>query len=169
MTESPTTKEELLSHIAREWDLLLSLVAKLDERQMSTPDSGGWTPKDNLAHITEWLKILLGYHMDNRPSHEVIGVTPDVTENWDFDAINKIMLERNRDRSVEDVLDELKREYAHVMDRLKSTPFEELLKARHPEDPQSSPLLSSVIGDTYEHFAEHRETMEKALAGGQHP
>ena len=101
----PKTKEELLSRIAREWDLLISVVAKLDEKQMSTPDAGGWTPKDNLAHLAEWMKILLGYHLDNRPSHEVLGVAPEVTAaDWDYNRINQILFERNRSRSVEDVL-----------------------------------------------------------------
>ena len=163
--EYPKNMMELLANIAHEWDLLLSLVAKLEEKQMTTSDAGGWSPKYNLAHITEWMNILLGYHLDDRPSHEVLGVTPEVTADWDFDAINKILFERNKNRSLEDVLGELKTAYARVMDRLKSTQFEELLQPRHPNDPQSSPLLSSVIGDTYEHFAEHRETMEKALKG----
>ncbi len=143
----------------------MDTIAKFDASQISSPDSGGWSPKDNLAHITEWMNILLGYHMDNRPNHEILGVAPEVTAEWDFDAINKILLERNRDRSVEDVLGELKTVYARVMDRLMATPFEELLKPRHPEDPQSSPLLASVIGDTHEHFAEHRESIEKVLKG----
>ena len=163
--EYPKNMTELLALIAHEWDLLLAVVARLDDSQMNAPDSGGWSPKDNLAHIAEWMKILLGYHLDDRPSHEVIGVTPEVTANWDFDAINKILFERNKNRSLADVLGELKTVYARVMDRLKSTQFEELLQPRHPNDPQSSPLLSSVIGDTYEHFAEHRETMEQALKG----
>jgi len=164
----PQTKEELLSLITREWDLLLSLVAKLDEKQMSTRDAGGWTPKDNLAHLAEWMKMLLGYHLDRRPSHEVLGVTADVTADWDFDVINKVLLERNQSRSIEDVLGELKSLHARVMDRLESMPFEDLLKPRRADDPQSSPLLASVAGDTYEHFAEHREMIEKVLKGGEH-
>ena len=163
--ENPKNTAELLSRIESEWRLLMDTIAKFDASQISSPDSGGWSPKDNLAHITEWMNILLGYHMDNRPNHEILGVAPEVTAEWDFDAINKILLERNRDRSVEDVLGELKTVYARVMDRLMATPFEELLKPRHPEDPQSSPLLASVIGDTYEHFAEHRESIEKVLKG----
>jgi hypothetical protein len=163
----PQTKEELLSLIAREWDLLLSLVAKLDEKQMTTPDAGGWSPKDNLAHLAQWMNILLGYHLDNRPSHEVIGVTPDVTENWDYNRINQVLLERNRDRSVEDVLGELKSIYARVVDRLKSTPFGDLLKPRWPEEKDSPSFLWAVIANTSEHFAEHRETIEKALTGGE--
>ncbi len=163
--EYPKNKTELFAHIAHEWDLLLAVVVKLDEAQMTAPDSGGWSPKDNLAHITEWMKILIGYHLDDRPSHEVLGVTPEVTANWDYNRINQVLFERNRHRSVEDVLSELKREYAHVIERLESTPFENLLKPRWPEEKDSPSLLWAVIANTTEHFAEHRETMEKVLTG----
>ena len=163
MNDLPANKQELLALITREWTALMDVIARLDETQMTTPDDGGWSPKDNLAHLTEWMNILLGYHMDRRPSHEVLNVAPEVTANWDFDRINQVLLERNQSRSSEDVLGEMQRMYARVVDRLQSTPFEDLLKPRHPEDPQSAPLLASVAGDTYEHFAEHREMMEKAL------
>ncbi len=155
----PKTTDELLTGIENEWSALMDVVAKLTPPQMSAPDSGGWSPKDNLAHITEWLKILLGFYMDGRPSHEVIGVTPDVTENWDFNAINRIFFERNRSRTMEAVLSELKSVYAEVMDRLQTMSYEELLRPT----PLDATLLSAVVADTYEHFAEHRETMEKAL------
>jgi len=92
-------------------------------------------------------------------------VTADVTADWDFDVINKVLLARNQSRSSEDVLGELKSLYARVMDRLEIMPFEDLLKPRRADDPQSPPLLPSVIGDTYEHFAEHREMIETALKG----
>ena len=165
--EYPKSKAELLSRIEREWSALMDAVAKPDAKQMTTPDAGGWTPKDNLAHLAEWMKILLGYHLDNRPSHEVLGVSPDVTANWDYNRINQVLLERNRGRSVEDVLDGLKNIYARVILRLESTPFEDLLKPRWPDEPESPSLLWAVISNTSEHFAEHRETIEKALAGGE--
>jgi hypothetical protein len=160
----PESKQELLSLIEREWSALMDLVAKLDGKKMTTPDAGGWSPKDNLAHLTEWMKILMGYHMDKRPSHEVMGMAPEVTANWDFDVINSLLFERNRDRPVEDVLAELKTVYARVIDRLNSTSFADLKEPRWSDDPDSPPLLWAVIANTSEHFAEHRETMEKALA-----
>ena len=160
----PQNKQELLSLISREWTALMDVVARLDETQMTTPDAGGWSPKDNLAHLAEWMKIQLGYHMDHRPAHEVMGVPPEVTKDeWDYDLINRMLLERNQARTVEDVLDELKNVYAQVVDRLKSMPFEELLKPRWPEHPDSPPLLGYVIGNTSGHFEEHRENIEKAF------
>ena len=163
--ELPKNTAELLSQIEAEWSALMDVVNKLDERQMITPDAGGWSPKENLAHISEWMKVMLGYHMDHRPSHEVIGVAPEVAADWDADRINQVFFERNKVRTVKDVSSELKEVYDRVMDRLKSTPFEELLKPRFPDQPGSPPLLEmGILNNTRDHFAEHRETLEKGLA-----
>jgi len=159
----PGSATELISAIGREWKLLMDTVAKLDETKMTAPDAGGWSPKDNLAHLAEWMKILMGYHMDRRPAHEVMGVDPAVTEGWDMERINPVLFERNRNRSASDVLDELARVYASLLGKLESMPFEELLKPRHADDPQKRPVLLWVLGDTTEHFAEHRATIERML------
>ena len=159
----PGSKSELMSAIEREWNLLMGVVGKLGEKKLTTPDSGGWSPKDNLAHLAEWLKILMGYHMDRRPSHEVMGVEAEVVKDWDMEVINPVLFERNRNRSAQDVLDELKRVYADLIRKLESAPFEDLLKPRHTNDPEKRPVLMWVLGDTTEHFAEHRATIEKML------
>ncbi len=161
----PKDKPELLSAIDREWKLLLNAAEKLTDKQMTTPDKGGWSPKDNLAHLTEWMKVLMGYHIDHRPSHEVLGVSEDVTKGWDMEIINPVLFERNRNRSRQDVLDEMKQVYGQLTAKLESMTFEDYMKPRHADDPEKSPLVLWIIGDTTDHFAEHRETIEKAIKG----
>ena len=159
----PQNQAELLSRIEAEWKALMDVVAKLSPEQMVTPDTGGWSPKDNLAHLTEWLKALLGYHIERRPSEEVLGLPKELAENWDFQRVNETMADRSRDRSIEDVLGQLRKKYAEVMAKLKSMPFEDLLQPRFADDPDKAPLLNFVLGNTTEHFAEHRATIEKML------
>lgn len=159
----PKNKAELMEAIEREWKLLMDTAAKLSERQMTAPDAGGWSPKDNLAHLAEWMKTLMGYHMDRRPAHEVMGLPPEVTKNWDMEEINPVLFERNRNRTSEDVLGELKRVYAELVAKLQAMSFEDLMKPRHADDPEKRPLLLWVLGDTTEHFAEHRATIEMGL------
>ena len=165
MTEEwmPKDKPELMSAIEREWKLLMDIVEKLTDAQMSTPDAGGWSPKDNLAHLSEWMKALMGVHLDRRPSHEVLGVSEDVTKGWDMEIINPVLFERNRNRSRQDVMDELKQVYGKLMAKLESMTFEDLMKPRHEDDIEKRPLLLWVLGDTADHFSEHRETIEKAI------
>jgi len=159
----PGNKHELISAIAHEWDLLMDVVSKLDETKMITPDDGGWSPKDNLAHLAEWMNVLMGYHMERRPSHEVLGVAENMVKGWDMEIINPVLFERNKDRSIEDVLAWLKKVYADVLMKLETMTFEDLLVPRHDDDPEKRPLLLWVVGDTSDHFAEHRATIEKSL------
>ncbi|MDQ2691136.1 MAG: ClbS/DfsB family four-helix bundle protein [Chloroflexota bacterium] len=165
MTEQwmPGSKAELMTEIRGEWQKLMDVVDKLDEQKMTAPDDGGWSPKDNLAHLSEWMNLLMGYHMDKRPSHEVFGVPEDVTRGWDMEVINPVLFERNKDRSTDEVLIELRKVYEMVLAKLDATPFEDLLQPRHADDPERRPLLLWVLGDTSEHFAEHREVIERAL------
>jgi len=159
----PESKAELMSAIRHEWNLLMDVAGKLDEQKMTTLDEGGWSPKDNLAHLAEWMNSLMGYHMDRRPSHEVMNVPEEVTKDWDMEVINPVLFERNKNRSIEDVMDHLKQVYEKLMAKLDAMSFEDLLKPRHANDPEKRPLLLWILGDTTEHFAEHRETIEKML------
>jgi hypothetical protein len=166
MTEEewvPGSKAELMSAIRREWKLLMDVVGSLDEQKMTMPDEGGWSPKDNLAHLSEWMNSLMGYHIDRRPPDEVMNLTPEQTKGWDMEIINPVLFERNKDRPIQDVLDELKQTYEKLLAKLDAMSFEDLLKPRHADDPTKRPLLMWVLGDTSEHFAEHRETIEKML------
>ena len=163
-------KTALLKAIQREWEALLSVVERLSPEQMITPDSGGWSPKDNLAHLTDWMKVLLGYHIDKRPPHEVLGMSEEIVKDWDLaigddeeTVINPALFERNKNRLTADVLAELKKTYAELIARLEGMSIEELMKPRRAEDPQKRPLVLWILGETTEHFAEHRATIEKLL------
>jgi len=165
MTEEwiPENKSELMAMIRREWGLLLDVVARLDEQQMNTPDAGGWSPKDNLAHLTEWMRSMLGHHIDKRPAHEVMNLPEEITRGWDMEVINPELFERNKNRPTQEVVDELRRTYEEVMTRLEAMSYDELMAPRRPDDPEKRPLLLWVIGDTSDHFAEHRAVIEKML------
>jgi hypothetical protein len=163
MTEQwmPKDKSELIFAIEQEWMLLINTVEKFTDEQMTTLDAGGWSPKDNLAHLAEWMKLLMGHHMDHRPGHEVLGVSEDVIMGWDMEKINPVLFERNRNRSSQDILDELKQVYGQLMAKLESMTFEDFMKPRYADDPEKRPLVLWILGDTTEHFSEHRETIEK--------
>lgn len=159
----PENKNELIAAIKREWNLLMNVVAKLDDTRMTMPDEGGWSAKDNLAHLAEWMNSLMGYHMDRHPAHEVMRIPEEAAKGWDMEVINPILFERNKDRTTEDVLGELKQVYETLLAKLEATPFEDLMKPRHANDPEKRPLLLWVLGDTSDHFAEHRTVIQKML------
>jgi hypothetical protein len=157
----PGNMSELLASIQHEWKLLMEAVAKLDESKTTAPDAGGWSPRDNLAHLGEWMNVLMGYHLDHRPSHEVLKMSEETVQDWDFNIINGMLFERNRNRSTQDVLNELRSVYETLLEKLKAMSFDDLLKPRHADDPEKRPVLMWVLGNTTHHFAEHRATIEK--------
>lgn len=160
----PGSKAELMSAIKREWNALMDVVAKLEAAgKMTTPDEGGWSPKDNLAHLSEWMNSVMGYHIDKRPPHEVMRIPEEAAKGWDMEVINPILFARNKDRSLEDVKEELKQTYEKVLAKLDGMSFEDLMAPRHASDPEKRPLLLWVIGDTSGHFQEHRETISQML------
>ncbi len=160
--KTPGNMAELLSDIEREWKGLMAVVARLTPQQMLAPDSGGWSPKDNLAHLAAWLRALMEYHLDGRPIDEVLDLPRGRAEPWTDDSVNAILFERNRGRSADEVIGELNRLYLQTTAKLRALPFEQLLKPG-PSDPQGKTLLGYVLGNTTEHFAEHRATIEKVL------
>jgi hypothetical protein len=164
MPRRPQNKKDLIKAIEREWELLMNVVETLTDEQMIAPDSGGWSPKDNLAHLAEWMNILMGYHMDKRPAHKVMGVPEEVTRDWSMEVINPVLFERNKDRTSREVMTHLKKTYQKLIAGLKATTFTDLMKPRHANDPKKRPLLLWVLGDTTEHFREHRKTIQKGMA-----
>ena len=158
----PRSTQELLSVIEREWKALWDVVGRLTPQQMITPLEGGWSPKDHLAHLLEWIRILMDYRVAGRPAEEAMGLPAGMIERWDFDEMNAALFERDRKRSIEAVSDELNRGYAEATARLSSMPFETLI--RIPEIGNGQPrLLDRVLGYTAEHFAEHRAILEQIL------
>src|SRR3990172_5283266 len=164
MPRRPQNKTELMKAIEHEWKLLMKVVEALTDEQMTTPDAGGWSPKANLAHLAEWMNILMGYHLDKRPAHKVMGVSEEVTRDWSMEVINPVLFERNKDRTRREVMRHLKKMYQKLYTKRKATSFRDLMKPRHADDPRKRPLLLWVLGDTTEHFKEHRQNIQRGLA-----
>jgi hypothetical protein len=159
----PQNTSDLLSQIESEWLALMKVVDKLSPTQMITPDSGGWSPKDNLAHLSAWMNFMRDCYLDKKPAHEALGMDAATYAGLDETGENAVLFERNRGRTASDVLEELKRTYAEVMETLRKIPFADLMKPLRDKNPEKRLVLQSVLGNTSEHFAEHRLTIEKVL------
>jgi len=167
MDTTPKNMSELLSTIETEWSALMDVSAKLSHKQMITPDAGGWSPKDNLAHLMEWMRVLIYNNLGGQPAYEVMKIPREVAEEWNFDAMNKILFERHQSRSTEDVLADLKQVYNDLLAKLNSMTFDDLMKPRFPDNPEKGPFMNWVKGNSYEHIAEHRESIERVLKAGE--
>ena len=159
----PASTAELLERIQRDWSELWTAIDGLTPDQLQTPDAGGWSIKDNLAHVTAWERFLLLRYLQGRPADEAMGLDEASAEPH-YDIINAALYERNRDRSLADVTESARAIHREVVDYLASLPFETVMRQMYDDDPEKRPLMAWVAGNTFGHYEEHLEAI-RALAG----
>ena len=157
----PQNMSELLSEIDREWQELQKAIKKITPEQMTAADPGGWSPKDNLAHLAAWMHFMHEAHLNKKPAHEVLGMDAATLAGLDEDGENAILFERYRNLPTAEVLSWLGSTYAKVVESLKKTPFADLMKPIRDNDPEKRPVIKSVLGNTSEHFEEHLRVIER--------
>ena len=160
MPSVPKDKADLMERIQREWSALTQAIDKLSDEQMSVPGTGSWSIKDNLAHLAAWEQFMLLYHLQGHPPHEAMQVDEATLERLDEDGLNAILYERNRHRSVADVVSDLYRSHEQVLATLEQMTYADLMKPRYSDDPEARPIIGWVIGNTYEHYQEHRRAIQ---------
>jgi hypothetical protein len=152
-----------MGRIQREWSALLRTIDGLAPAQMSTPMSGGWSIKDNLAHISAWEQFLVHHYLQGQPRYLAMQIDADAFTDLDETGINAVIQERNRDRPVADVLTDLHQSHDLVLKALAALSFADLMQPRLHDGPVLRPLISWVIGNTYEHYSEHRQNIERKV------
>jgi hypothetical protein len=162
-TPNPEDTAGLLARIQDEWSTLIAAIDELTAEQMNVPDAGGWSIKDNLAHLAAWEQYMLHHYLGDQPPYEAMQIDRAAYESLDEDGINAVLYERNKDRSVEEVLTGLKRSHQEVVATLQQMNFADLLQPLDEDDPQKRPVLDWVIGNTYDHYQEHRRTIQAML------
>jgi hypothetical protein len=156
----PKDKAELLARIDQEWTALRELIDSLTPKQMTEAVPGSWSVKDHLVHLTTWEQFLLRYHLGQEPPHIVMGVEEETFEGLDEDGMNALIYERSQNRPLEDVLDSFGQSHTLVLDALGPMTFADLMQPRYADDPEARPLINWVIGNTYDHYREHRQTIQ---------
>jgi hypothetical protein len=166
MTEDanwPANLNELLDLIDQQWSALMETIAPLTDQQITAAPPGAWSVKDNLAHVAAWERFLLLHHLQGQPPHQVLDIEAEVFEALDEDAQNALIFARRKDRSVEEVLEELERTHAEVLTHLQRITFADLMQPCYADDPTNRPLIDAVAGNTYEHYQEHRISIAELI------
>ena len=157
----PEDKSDLLGRIQREWTALLAVIDTLSAEQMIEPDAGGWSAKDNLAHLTEWERFLVSSQFEGQSAPEALQIEAAALEKLDEAGINAVLLKRNQARPLPEVLADLHQTHARLLAALEKVSYLELQKPVRELGPNTMPGLMGVIYNTYEHYAEHRQTITR--------
>jgi hypothetical protein len=130
---------------------------------LNAPGPEVWSIKDHLAHISAWEQFMLSCYLQGRPAHEAMQVDEATWKTLDENGVNAILYERSHSRPLPEVLAERDHSHAQVVAALDQVPFADLMKPLRADDPQARPVMGWVIGNTFEHYREHRGYIEALL------
>lgn len=164
----PRSKTELMERLDAAWSALQEIVGSATEDDLSAPgDDEGWSVKDHLAHLAIWERSAMAV-LRGEPRHEAMGVDRATYEADDVDRINAAVQETFRDRSLADVRAFADETHRAMVDTLKPLTYDDLLRPYAHYQPGApditDPTLGWVVGNTYEHYDEHRGWIEAVLA-----
>jgi uncharacterized protein (TIGR03083 family) len=164
----PTSKAELIQKMEIGWADLDTFIRSLTPAQLTQPtDAAGWTVKDHLIHLVPWqdgISAILEQQGETRAA--AMGLDA-ATWGKDMDEVNAIMQQQSRDLPMETVLERLQGAHQRMLKVVMSLPEEALFYPYKHYDPTSTytdPIIGWIVGDGYEHYAEHIPWMQAIVS-----
>ncbi len=151
------SKAEVLAAMQREYQKLEEVIGGSSEAQLSLPGAypgSSWTVKDTIAHLNAWMRRTIGRMPGQTMPPDPIEIPPG--EDWDtsIERLNVYYYEQNRKRPLGDVLAEFRKTYREIRNGTENLTEEQLY------DPN---LYGRLLGNTVEHFQEHRKVIQPWL------
>ena len=176
MTERQiTTKAELLTEIEPMWTALTTVIDRMIEAQLTTPqDDQGWTVKDHLIHLAAWERSVV-FFLQGKPRYEGLGVTASVYLSGSADNINAVLYHRYKTLSLTEVIKQLRSTHRQLITLLQPLTDDDLNKRyRHylPDEPgedDGPPAIDVIYGNSAHHFAEHLNWIETLVGRAGDP
>lgn len=160
-------KAELLARIRRSRLALEDELSALSEEQLSIPASNGWSIKDHLVHLATW-ELGIAELLRGRPRFAAMHVEEAVFQGKSEEAVNELIYRQHANLSLSQVMDKFKDAHRQLLETLETLHDEDLYKPYASfvpggEDSRQDPVINWIIGNTYEHFDEHRGYIRSAL------
>lgn len=164
----PLYKAVVLNRIDQTWNRLQQLVRGLDAEQLTAVrDSQGWSVKDHLVHLSAWERSLIAL-LQGRDRSEALGIGDIDTAEMDVDDKNRIVRQRNEQRSLEDVMATSQQTHQELRAFLGQMSEADVLKPYshyQPNNPPEEdwPVVGWIAGNTYDHYSDHISWIEGLL------
>ena len=153
---SSAKRKELIATLEGAQQDFENQISDLDRAKMIEPGVvGDWTVKDIMAHIASWEERVLAW-----AAALSVGVKPEPApwagDNLTEEQVNQRIFVRNRDRSLQDVLDHWRAVHQGVIQAVGRMDDEELFE-RKVAWLGDSAFAEAIPGNSYEHLRHHIE------------
>jgi hypothetical protein len=154
-------KQELLQKIEEQHEIFSSIIEDLDESTLQLPGViGTWSIKDILTHISRWeaelIKLLWQVRQGQKPTTAHFSGIP-------VDKINEQFFDESHPRPLKMVLEDYYSVRSQTLLRIETFTDQELDDSTRYRWQKGIPLWQWIASDTYEHEAEHLESIKAWL------
>jgi hypothetical protein len=160
-------KNELLRRIQVSFAALEKTIQSLDPDELSQPGPSGWAVKDHLAHLAAW-ELGIAELLQRRDRFSAMGISEAVELGLSEDEINKRLFQQHAGLTPEEARELLYDAHNRLLQALEPLSDEDLrlpyaayLPESAPGGPQE-PVWGWIVGNTYDHFDEHRATISRS-------
>jgi hypothetical protein len=143
-----------------EWKKVL---AEVGEERMLIPGAAGyWSVKDMIAHLSAWEQRPVAWltAIGRGESPAPAPWPPD----WGEEKTNAWIYEANKDRPLQEVIDESRRVHEQLLQELEKISDEELNDRGRFAWLDGNSLAEAIPGDASEHYQEHIRMVHEWLA-----
>lgn len=164
-------RRAMLAEIQAGFDRFVAFLDTLDEAALTGPaDAAGWTANDHVIHLAVWAGSMQAV-IDGRPRWEAIGVS---RETWatiadGYDVINAAIQRQHAGRASADVRRTFEATHRALVERMAALSTDDLLRPYSHHQPwavgRDEPLYAYLIGNTAEHYDEHRGYIADLMGG----
>ena len=166
--EMQQSKTALLDRIESAWEELQVAISGLDEALLArVDDESGWSVADHLTHLAAWERGI-AYVLTGRSRAEGMGITQALWVELTMDEVNDVIHEQGRRLGAARALADFRAAHAAMLDALEGLDDADLQRGYttfEPQDePDDRPIIGWIIGDTYDHYAEHLGYIRASLS-----
>ena len=157
-----TTKSQLIEDIRRERAALLAAIASMTPEQFGALSPNGWSPKDFVAHVAEWERMVLGWH--ERAERGEKPQVPAEGFNWaQLPALNARIRETYADTPAATVMAGWEDSASRVVALIESLSEEDLFTRGRYSWTGSNALASYLVSCGPSHYLWARKEIRKTL------
>ena len=158
-------RDELLDRTRTGWATLTNAINDLTEDGMTSAPAGGWSGKDQLAHIATWQRIALA-RITGADEDALVGWTPEESATKGIDEVNARIVELNADRPLGDVRADFEDSHSELVAAVEGMSQEDLDRLHVPDQAQRGTFAQMIAANTFEHYEEHIPMIEALASEG---
>lgn len=162
----PTTVSELVAQIEASRARLDALLLVLSDDQIAAPVlEGGWSTKDVLLHLAFW-QYRLRYGLANQSTRAFPASPPEFADLDDDDWVEQVNIrvyEANREMPAAEARDAFAQSYQATLAIIGDLSDHDVFSASGLARRTNGDVLEFIAGNTYEHYDEHCDAIERAF------